>query len=55
VLDLGSIAINTSVVIYAFNRSSEIAKRETARSILARAGRFPLRLPLQVAAGCFVC
>ncbi len=52
-LDLGSIAIDTNVVIYAFDRSCEIEKRDTARSILARAGRAPLRLPLQVAAESF--
>lgn len=52
-LDLGSIAIDTNVVIYAFDQSANIEKRETARAILARAGRFPLRLPLQVAAESF--
>lgn len=52
-LDLGSIAIDTNVIIYAFDTSSSVDKRETARSILGRAGRFPLRLPLQVAAESF--
>lgn len=53
-LDLGSIAIDTNVIIYAFDTSeSANGKREIARSILTRAGRLPLRLPLQVAAESF--
>jgi predicted nucleic acid-binding protein len=40
VLDRGSIAIDTNVVIYAFDRSSEIEKRETARSFLLAQGAF---------------
>jgi predicted nucleic acid-binding protein len=54
VLDFGAIAIDTNVVIYAFDASeSAAAKRGVARAILERAGRFPLRLPLQVAAESF--
>lgn len=52
-LDFGLIAIDTSVVIYAFDTSAVVDKRETARAIVSRAGLLPLRLPLQVAAETF--
>ncbi len=51
-IDVGAVAIDTNVIIYAFDESA-IHKRDVARRILSRSARFPLRLPLQVAGETF--
>ena len=52
-LESGGIAIDTNVIVYAFDSDVSNRKVVLARTILRRAGRFPIRMPLQVAAESF--
>ncbi len=51
-VDIGAIALDTKVVLYAFDGAAG-RKHERARQILRRSSRFGARLPLQVAAETF--
>ena len=51
--DAGSVAVDTNVIIYALDRDTTSQKSPVARHILRRAGRFPIRIPLQVVAESF--
>lgn len=52
-IDFGLVAIDTNVVIYALDGDVADPKSVVARQILRRAGRFPIRMPLQVASESF--
>lgn len=51
--DVGSVAVDTNIIIYALDRDTTGTKSAVARHILRRAGRFPIRIPLQVVAESF--